>query len=100
VATKTGWTASVTITAHAAGHTTLSGVAVTARWSGGISGTASCTTGAAGTCTITSGNIAKKSTSVTFNVTGAVRSAYVYQATNNHDPEGDSNGTAIPVARP
>jgi serine protease AprX len=98
--TKSAWKAGVTLEAHNAGHGVLKGVLVKGTWSGGFSGTSSCTTGNTGRCTVSSGNISKKSASVTFTVTGATRSGYAYQPGSNHDPDGDSNGTAITIIWP
>jgi hypothetical protein len=56
-----------------------------------------CTTGAAGTCAI--GGTARGKT-VTFTVSGVSASGYIYEATRNGDPDGDSTGTKITVARP
>lgn len=95
----TTWTATVTIEAHAADHTVLSGVTVTGSWSGGYSGSRSCTTDGTGRCQVATGNIARRSTSVTFTVTGATKTGTVYQPSANHDPDGDSTGTAITINR-
>ena len=52
-----------------------------------------------GRCTITSSSIAKRTGSVTFTVT-SVAAALPYVAAANGDPDGDSNGTSIVVAKP
>lgn len=86
------WTATVAISVHDANHVPASGVTVYGAWSGGYSANVSCATNASGQCTVTSGSIPKKNGSVTFtsqNLGGA-----------NHDPDGDSNGTAIAVLKP
>ncbi len=98
--TKTGWKARVTLEAHNTSHGVLKGVTVKGNWSGGYSGTSSCITDATGRCQVSSGGISAKLASVTFSVTGATRSGYVYQPGSNHDPDGDSNGTAITVSWP
>jgi subtilisin family serine protease len=98
--TRSAWTARITLTAHSGDHTPLSGVKVTGNWSGGYSRTASCTTGSTGSCQISTGSISKNAAGVTFTVTAATRSSYVYQSAGNHDPDGDSTGTVITVARP
>jgi hypothetical protein len=38
--------------------------------------------------------------SVTFSVTAATRSGWTYTPAANHDPDSDSTGTVIVVARP
>jgi hypothetical protein len=32
-------------------------------------------------------------------VTSVVRAPFIYKSQGNHDPEGDSNGTAITISR-
>jgi subtilisin family serine protease len=97
---KSNWTGTVTIAAHDGNHNLLSGVAVSGSWSGGYSGTGSCTTGSNGLCQVKTGTVSKKNTSATFTVTGATKTSYVYQAADNHDPDGDSDGTSISVSKP
>jgi hypothetical protein len=63
------------------------------KWSTGGSG--SCT---AGTCTISRNNIPGGTTSTTFAVTGASKCGSTYTASENHDPESDSNGTTIKIS--
>ena len=46
------------------------------------------------------GNIPKRQGSVTFTVTGVSHPSLGYQLGDNHDPDGDSNGTAITVLKP
>jgi subtilisin family serine protease len=98
--TKTAWTAKVTVNAHTSTHAGLSGVAVTGSWTGGYAGTSTCTTDSKGRCQVISAALAKTATSVMFTLTNATRSGYAYLPANNHDPDGDSNGTTITVARP
>ena len=95
------WQANVTITVHDSSHSPLSGVVVNGSWSAGAIGTSSCTTGTNGTCTVSKGSLAKRTVaSVTFTVSGLTKTGYTYQSSANHDPETDSNGTAIKVNRP
>jgi hypothetical protein len=94
------WQATTTATIHDAGHAPIANATVSGSWSGGITGTASCVTNAGGQCSVTSGNVSTKSASVTFTVTSVTQSSYAYQSGGNHDPDGDSNGTAITVTRP
>jgi hypothetical protein len=72
---------------------------VTGTWSGGRDGADTCTTGANGRCQVVSG-LLRNHESVTFSVTKAVRASYPYQPSKNHDPDGDSDGTSISVAKP
>jgi subtilisin family serine protease len=97
---KNGWTARVTITVHDSAHASVSGATVSGSWSGGYAGTATCTTGTTGQCSVTTGTMNKNRSSVTFSVTGVSHSTLMYQATSNHDSDGDSNGTAITATKP
>ncbi len=94
------WRATVTIRVEDDSHTAVSGATVNGTWSGGFSGSGSCTTSSSGTCSLSSGNMNTTSPNVTFTVTSVTHGSYVYNAANNHDPDGDSNGTTITVNRP
>jgi serine protease AprX len=91
------WTAIVTVTVHTSTHAPLAGVVVTGSWSDGT--TASCTTGASGSCSMPTKNV-RKVASITFTVSGLSRSGYAYESSANHDPDGDSSGTAITLTKP
>lgn len=93
------WKATVTIKVVDASGAAVSGVVVTGAWSGGYSGSASCTTGASGTCSVSTGNMKLTKTSVTFTVSGLTATGYVYDATANSDPDGDSTGTVITITK-
>src|SRR5688572_22955065 len=94
------WRATVTARVHDSDHAAVSGATVTGLWSGGVSGTGSCTTDATGSCSILSASIANSKKNATFTVTGVTHSL-TYAASDNHDPDGDSNGgTAITVQKP
>jgi len=80
-----------------AAHAALGGVTVTGAWNGGSSAT--CVTSAQGTCTV-SKRFGSRKASVTFTVTALSLSGYTYGSAENHDPDGDSNGTLITVLRP
>jgi hypothetical protein len=95
---KGGWKATVSLAAHDASHAPLAGVLVSGSFSRG--GDASCTTNAAGVCSITSAKVPNNRASITSTVTGGTRTGYTYAAAANHDPDGDSTGTGITVARP
>ncbi len=92
------WTATVTVTAHDGSHAPLVGVTIAGTW-GGRNGSASCVTSAAGTCSVTR-TLPNRQASATFSVTALSLSGFTYAAGSNHDPDGDSNGTAITVLHP
>ena len=90
----------VTITVHDANHNPVANATVNGAWSNGASGTASCTTNSNGQCTVNKSNISNGNHSVTFTVNNVTKAASTYTSASNHDPEGDSNGTRIVVAKP
>lgn len=90
------WNATVAITVHNASHAAVSGAVVTGQWDG--KGSVSCTTGASGQCSLTKTGLMTASTS--FVVTNVTLSGATYDASANHDPDGDSNGTTIKINRP
>lgn len=94
------WRAGVSVAVHDADHNPLIGATVSGSWSGGFSGTAQCTTGSDGRCTLTSGTIKRNSKTARFSVQNVTYSSYAYASNDNHDPDGDSNGTTITVSRP
>jgi hypothetical protein len=93
------WTATVTITVHDANHNPVANATVSGTWSNGASGTASCTTGSNGQCSVNISGISNGTSSVTFTVNNVTRATFTYVSTNNHDPDGSSNGTRIIVTK-
>lgn len=94
---KSGWRATVTVTAHIDAHALLAGATVSGTWSNGS--TSSCTTTSAGTCQVTA-SFGRKVTTATWTVSAMTASGFSYVASGNHDLEGDSDGTSITVTRP
>ena len=64
-------------------------------WPAGFAGDTSCDTNISGQCSVISGNIANRNKSVTLTVTGVNDPGYY--SMDNHDPDGDSDGTMITV---
>lgn len=91
------WQAQVIITIHDSSHQAVVGATVSGAWSGGWSGSSSCLTGTSGTCAVTSGDMAKKVGSAILTVNNVEHAGFSYDAAGNHDPEGNSSGTAIQV---
>jgi len=85
----------VQIWMHDASHNPVAGATVSVAWQG-ASGPASCVTGAGGSCTVHTNNVSSPAT-VTLTVTGVSIPGGTYEAGSNHDPDGDSSGTAITV---
>ena len=99
------WGATVEVTVHDAAHQPLNGATVVGTWNGaGALASNTCTTGdlgGNGTCIMLAPGLSLKTRkSVTFTVTSVTMAGKTYQSSANHDPETDSNGTAIKVMRP
>jgi len=92
------WRAVATIRIHDASHQPVGGIAVLAAWSDGSS--ASCTTGTTGACSVSRNLSPASNPSITFTVDRIARKGYTYDTAANHDPDGDSDGTRIIIARP
>jgi PKD repeat protein len=92
------WTANVTITVHNSSHSPVANATASGSWSNG--GTASCTTAASGACTVSKPGLLKIPATVTFTVVNVTHATLSYQSADNHDPDGDSNGTSITLSRP
>ena len=99
LATASGsrWNATVIIKVHKDTETPVQGVSVSGSWSGGGSG--SCTTGTDGTCSIPRTNLKTNVTQLSFTVSGLTFNL-PYLSSANHDPDGDSTGTAIDILKP
>ena len=104
------WTANVTITVHDAGdflavhdagETLVDGATVSGSWSNGAKGGGSCTTGESGPgeCTVSKNGLKTNVGTATFTVTDVTHASLTYNAAN-HDPDIDSNGTAITITLP
>lgn len=92
------WNATVAVTVHTSTEGLVPNATVSGSWSTGSSG--SCATSSNGVCNITLNNISRNSASVTFTVTGVTLANYTYTPGANHEVDGDSNGTAITIAKP
>jgi Zn-dependent metalloprotease len=94
------WTATVTAQVDDEAEGLVAGATVTGSWSGGASGTATCVTAANGRCAMSRSGIPKKSATASFTVTNVTHATRTYVSSANHDPDGDSDGTAITVPKP
>lgn len=94
------WTANIIVTINDQNDNPISGVKVNGNWSNGVTGKGSCTTNINGMCIISKANISIKITSVRFTVTSLSKFEYRYISANNHDPDGDSDGTSIIIYKP
>ena len=89
----------MTILVHDQNHRPAPNAIVAGWWSSLPNVSRTCKTGANGTCKITSGTLPASVLDVTFTVTGIAHATLTYQSAANHDPDGDSDGTAIKVYR-
>lgn len=92
------WTALITILIHDNNSVPVANATVDGIWSNG--GSASCTTDGNGVCIISQSGIRKKDGSVDFSVTAVTHASLSYDPAANADPDGDSDGTSITVAKP
>jgi serine protease AprX len=91
------WKATATITVHDRDHVAVPGAVVAGTWSGGKS--VGCTTNANGRCSV-SIRYGKVKASARFSVTSITFTGATYAAGQNHDPDGESDGSSIVVSRP
>ena len=94
----TRWTATVTTTVHDVNHRGVASAVVSGIWNDGAP--ASCTTSASGRCTVSRAGLRKTTRSVSYTVTNVALAAFVYTPADNHDPDGDSNGSSVSVSKP
>lgn len=94
------WKATITILVHDADHSPVADATVSGSWGAGASGTASCTTNGSGVCTVTSAAVKNNRSTITFAVDDVGHASLTYDAADNHDPDGDSDGTTITVNKP
>lgn len=94
------WSAYVIVKVEDSNHNPIEGATVFGSWRGGGIGSDECVTDYAGECLLVDTLIRIRKRSVTFKVTNVVYGTLTYVAGDNHDPDGDSNGTSIKVSRP
>jgi hypothetical protein len=93
------WWASVTVTVHDADHNPLPDARVSGTWSSDPDHPRSCTSDVSGQCTMVSPKVSIAEENVQFVVDALTHAARRYDPAANHDPDGDSDGTAIAVYR-
>jgi len=96
----TKWNGTVTILVHDNYHQPVAGATVYGKWTNGATGNVSCVTYSSGVCSITKTGLKTSVPSITFTLTNVTRSGLTYQASGNHDPDGESNGTTILILKP
>jgi hypothetical protein len=96
---QSSWTAIVTIAVHNSNHGPLANARVAGRWLD-TGDDVACITNADGRCTVTRMRIRKMTTSVGFSLSSVTLEGFVSAPAEHHDPDGDSNGRWIAIARP
>ncbi|TWU39790.1 S8 family serine peptidase [Novipirellula artificiosorum] len=99
VLVRNRWTATSEILIQDAQGKPVVRATVTGSWSDGVTGTSEAVTDADGICTVVKTRISTRTPMVRFNVTN-VSGLLKYAASDNVDPDGDSNGTSIVIASP
>ena len=93
------WEAFVAVTMHDENESPVAEATVSGTWGGAAGGTVSGVTGGDGKVTFSTGEM-NEGSSATFTVEHVTHAALTYDATLNHDPDGDSDGTSIIVSKP
>lgn len=97
------WSATVEVAVHGPSHELVNGATVVGAWSESGLASDTCTTGelgGTGTCIFLFTSIPSGTPSVSFTVTDVTLTGETYQAAENHDPDGDSDGTTITAQNP
>jgi hypothetical protein len=97
------WSATVEITVHDLNHNPLNGATVKAVWSVTGLNSNTCTTGelgGVGTCIMVFPSLSLSTSSVTLRIQKVTATGQSYYSTDNHDVDGDTNGTGIRILRP
>jgi hypothetical protein len=101
VINRNKWTAIATATVHSDDEEAVPGATVSGMWSNGVPGACALVTDASGQCQISLGGLTKNIADLSFTVDQVSHSAFSYQPSANHDPDGDSDpaGTTIHIYR-
>jgi hypothetical protein len=101
VSDNNSWYATVTITVLDDSQTPLSQVTVKGLWNDGDLNGGECVTDDSGQCSLTSDKVnSNQFSNLTFTVDDVIHDSLTYQAADNSDPDGDSDGTTITVNKP
>lgn len=92
------WKATVAVTIHDGNESPVQGASVSAHW--GTDPPTSGVTDATGRITFTLNSISKQISAVTLTIDEVTYPGLNYSALDNHDLDGDSNGTTITVSKP
>ncbi|MCP5099687.1 MAG: choice-of-anchor B family protein, partial [Chloroflexi bacterium] len=93
------WNAVVTVYVEDDSGNPVAGATVTGSWNTG-SGTSTCVSDSNGSCSVSSGDLFVFNHTTTYTVDNVTHGSLTYNAGDNTDPDGDSDGTSIDVDRP
>ncbi len=97
------WSATVHIEVHDANHNRINGATAVGAWNRPGLASDTCTSGELGTlgrCLVLFPSLSKLMATVSFSVGSVTMSGRTYVPSQNHDPDGSSNGTTQKVNRP
>jgi hypothetical protein len=94
------WSGYVIVGIHDENHAPIVGATVYGSWTGSGLAVDECETDYAGECLMLSTLNAKKTKSLTFTVTDVVFGTATYSPSDNHDADGDSDGTSVTIKKP
>jgi len=94
------WKTTVTVKVYDSKENPVANATVIIKWVGKITGTATCTTNSSGACQVIKTGLKSKITTITLTVTNVTHATMSYLSHLNYDPDGDSNGTTIVIAKP
>jgi hypothetical protein len=86
-----------TTTIHDDAHSPVGNATVSGVWNDGAIG--ACTTNANGQCSASRSGLSKKTGSVSFRVVDVTHASLTYASIDNHDPDGDSNGSILMMSQ-
>jgi hypothetical protein len=94
------WSGTVMITVHDPTHGAVAGATVVGAWSREAGAATECVTDGGGTCTVSFAGLRKNIPSIGFSVSTVTLDGQTYAPGENHDSDGDSDGTTITVSKP
>ena len=94
------WEATVTILVVDDNGSPVDNATVTGSWTAGDNSSSNCVTDSNGLCSVTQTSLTRNDSPVTLTVDSVTHASLSYNAADNGDPDGDSDGTSIEVTRP
>jgi choice-of-anchor B domain-containing protein len=94
------WEATVIILVVDGNSSPVISATVTGSWTAGDNSSSTCVTDNSGLCAVTQTGLARRDSPVTYSVDSVTHASLSYNAADNGDPDGDSDGSSINVVRP